>query len=100
MSSRSSLMFLSVNGTRLGDRGAEPGADRGDDDAREGDDAERADEAVLEEAPAQEGEREQLERDDRDRGDDRRVELGDQERQRVEDAAEEGAAARDHAPGH
>src|SRR5438132_845183 len=54
-------------------------------------------EAVLEVAPAQEREHHELEPDDDGRADEGDVVLRDQERQRVQDPAEEGAAAGDGA---
>src|SRR6266540_3982963 len=77
---------------------AERGADAGDHEAGQGHVRERADEARLEEAPAQPGERDQLEADD-DRGEgDRDAVVRNQERQRVQDAADEGPHTRDRTP--
>ena len=67
-----------------------------DDDCpthRDGD--ERAEEAGPEELVAQPGQEDELDGNDHDRDDDRCLVVRDQERQRVEDAAEERPAARD-----
>src|SRR2546430_10705236 len=61
----------------LGEDVAEAGADRGDDDPRERDDAERADEAVLEEPPAEKREHDQFEPND-DRSEEHTSELQSQ----------------------
>src|SRR5439155_7320964 len=73
------------------------GAEAGDDRSAERDRGERVQEACLEESPAQPRERQQLEGDDDDGGYERGAVLRDQERQRVEDPAEEGAEAGDRA---
>src|SRR6266540_3890180 len=77
---------------------AERGADAGDHEAGQGHVRERADEARLEEAPAQPGERDQLEADHDRREGDRNAVVRNQERQRVQDAADEGSHARDRTP--
>ena len=75
--------------------GAERGADDGDDRARRArDGVERAHEARLEELPAEHRERDSSKRDDDDRGDDGGVVVRDEERQRVQDPAEERARRR------
>src|SRR5438093_13464930 len=66
-----------------------------DDRAAQRDRDERAKEAGPEEPVAQPGQEDELDGDDHDRDDDRRMVVRDQERQRVEDAAEERPAARD-----
>src|ERR687890_2632265 len=79
---------------------AEERAERGDDGAAHGYRHERAAEARVEELRTQPGEHEQLDRDDDDRSDDRGVVAGDEERHRVEHAAEERPAAGDRSPEH
>src|SRR6185503_18779925 len=70
-------------------------ADADDDHATQRDRGERLQERRLEETPANRRQRNELERDHHDRKDQRHAVLGDQERKRVEDAAEESAAAGD-----
>ncbi len=66
-------------------------------DAADGDDEQRGAHRDLEEAFAHPGDGEQLEGDDTAGDEQRFVDVGDQERQRVEDAAERGHAAGDGA---
>src|SRR2546423_606922 len=73
---------------RRSEQASQPGADRRDRDSGERDDPERADERVLEEAPAEVGEQQQLRGDHCDREEERHRVVRDQERQGVEDSAE------------
>src|SRR6516164_201815 len=73
------------------------GVDGDDDGAPDRYGNKRAEEAGAEESPADTGERHQLERHRRERDQHRGVVLGDEERQRVQDAAEERAEAGDRA---
>src|SRR6516165_2882778 len=77
--------------------GSQGGADGDDDGAPDRYGNKRAEEAGAEESPADTGERHQLERHRRERDQHRGVVLGDEERQRVQDAAEERAEAGDRA---
>src|SRR5215472_313581 len=73
------------------------GADGDDDYPAESYGDERAEEAGAEEPPADPGERQKLERHHREREQYRGAVLGDEERQRVQDTAEERAEAGDRA---
>jgi hypothetical protein len=75
--------------------GSQRGADGGDDGPAERYGDERAEEAGTEEPPADPGERQKLERYRREREQYRGTVLGDEERQRVQDAAQERAEAGD-----
>src|SRR2546421_12251661 len=80
---------------RSSEKAAKACANCCDQEACERDDAEGAYERVREEAPAEVGEHQQLERNHRDREDEGDVVVRDEERQRVQDAAEERPTAGD-----
>src|ERR1022692_856207 len=75
--------------------GAQGGTDGDDDRPAEGDGEERAHEAGAEETPADPGQRQELQGDHDHRDGERGAVLRDEERQRVQDPAQERAAAGD-----
>src|SRR5882724_9904693 len=77
---------------------SERGADGGDDRTGERDRDERAEKPAAEEARADPRKRRELEGDHHDRDEERRAELRDEKRERVQDPAQEGAGSGDRAP--